>query len=152
MVPPDRFTSKVKELDSGCWEWQATKNAQGYGRFSICVGHYQKWYSAHRLAWEWANEPIPAGLCVLHRCDNPSCVNPSHLFLGTHKENALDRDQKRRRRPPAGEANGRAKLLEADVRAIRSSPLPNKELAVIYGVRRETIRAARAGVTWKTAA
>jgi len=148
----ERFYSKVdKRGDGDCWPWQAAKNAQGYGRFSVYVDHCQRWFSAHRVAWEWTFGAIPPGIIVCHRCDNPSCVNPTHLFLGTHKDNARDRDQKRRRRAPAGELNGRAKLTASDVDNIRMSPHKAALLAELYGVARQTICAARSGQTWRAA-
>jgi hypothetical protein len=138
MTNEERFWSKVDKTPSGCWVWLSTKNTQGYGRFAIRVGPYkQRWYSAHRLVWEWVHGSEPE-LCVLHRCDNPSCVNPGHLFLGTHKDNAADRDAKRRRRAPKGVLNGMAKLTEADVREIRRRFVPGvtsvRALAEKYGV------------------
>ena len=142
-----------KAPDSDCLEWQSTKDAQGYGRFSMYIDGKQKWFSAHRLVWEWAMGPIPTGLCVCHRCDNPSCVNLEHLFLGTHKDNALDRDRKGRRLPPLGESNGRARLSVADVIDIRRNANPDRgALAGRYGVSRGHINAIIARRTWSDVA
>lgn len=153
MDPKKRFWSKVQK-GSDCWLWQSTKNSQGYGRFAISVGPYrQQWLSAHRLAWEWTRGSIPDGMNVCHHCDNPSCVNPAHLFLGTDKDNAADRDRKGRRRPPIGDSNGRAKLTECDVREMRElwdrSSMTMRELAERYRVARQTVRAAINGETWR---
>lgn len=94
-----RFWDKVNKT-SGCWLWTAWRNNKGYGAFS--AKHPNGGYSnklAHRESWEMANEKkIPAGLCVLHSCDNPACVNPSHLFLGTKKDNTQDMLKKGRNR------------------------------------------------------
>jgi len=152
MTNEERFWSKVDKTPSGCWVWLSTKNAQGYGRFSIQVGPYkQRWYSAHRLVWEWKHGSEPE-LCVLHRCDNPSCVNPAHLFLGTHKDNAADRDAKRRRRAPKGTLNGMARLTEADARAIRRTYVPGRTdcvaLAKTYGVTPEHLKRIARGESW----
>ena len=88
----DRFWSKVDQTGTGCWEWQGTRMAAGYGKFS-----YQgKSMYAHRMAWQLSNGSIPEGLYVLHRCDNPSCVRPVHLFLGTQRVNMHDAIEKGR--------------------------------------------------------
>lgn len=82
-----RFFSKVKIAGlNECWEWQAYKNKFGYGLFN--VNYYAT--MAHRVSWELNNGPIPKGLYVLHKCDNPCCVNPNHLWLGTYKDNMRD--------------------------------------------------------------
>jgi hypothetical protein len=83
-----RFDFMVKRYDhpKGCWEWQAAKSSFGHGRAKIGG----KLYSPHRLAYEKRFGPIPAGKMVLHKCDNPSCVNPDHLFIGTARDNVRD--------------------------------------------------------------
>jgi anaerobic ribonucleoside-triphosphate reductase activating protein len=86
----ERFWSKV-EKGAGCWLWKAGKQSQGYGGFWY-KGHTQQ---AHRVAWELANGSIPEGLVVCHRCDNPGCVRPAHLFLGTVEDNNSDADSLR---------------------------------------------------------
>ncbi len=82
-----RFWAKVDiGAPDKCWEWQASCNPAGYGGFQF-NGRFGK---AHRAAWELANGPIPEGICVLHRCDNPPCCNPAHLWLGTYADNHRD--------------------------------------------------------------
>lgn len=81
----DRFWAKVR-VAPGCWEWAAAKNGKGYGR----IYAWGKQQSAHRVSYALAYGPIPLGLFVLHHCDNPGCVNPNHLFLGTQKDNIHD--------------------------------------------------------------
>lgn len=87
-----RFWSKVKRTRS-CWEWQGSRDSFGYGMFRIDRTRVRR---AHRLAYEAVKGPIADGLILLHRCDNPSCVRPSHLQPGTHADNAADRDRKGR--------------------------------------------------------
>jgi DNA-binding CsgD family transcriptional regulator len=94
--PTARFDSKIRKSD-GCWEWTASRYPTGYGHFRA-PGTSNGY--AHRFAWEDANGPIPAGLHVCHHCDNPICVRPDHLFLGTPLDNMRDRDAKGRGRLP----------------------------------------------------
>lgn len=86
----ERFLKKVTV--GGCWEWTAAKDKDGYGWF----GYKGRLLGAHRIAYILFIEEIPEGKCVLHKCDNPSCVNPEHLYVGTHKQNSRDRDVKNR--------------------------------------------------------
>lgn len=88
-----KFLDRVIRVRSGCWEWQGFRNPRGYGKITIYrIGTI----AAHRLSFNLFCGPIPCGMFVLHRCDNPPCCNPTHLFLGTHIENMRDRDEKGR--------------------------------------------------------
>ncbi len=99
---------------SDCIEWQGSYDTKGYGRVKI----RGKSYKAHRLAYEKEHGPIPDGLFICHRCGNPACVNPEHLYAGTQKQNMRDRELHGRQ--PHGEASPRARLKNEDVIAIRA--------------------------------
>lgn len=114
----DRHRDKIAFAGpDDCWLWSAGVNADGYG--SVRAGGAMR--RAHRLAYEAVHgEGSAVGLVVRHRCDVPACVNPAHLEIGTPADNVRDRDERGRRIAPKGEANGRSRLVEADVVAIRS--------------------------------
>ena len=128
----DRFVEKVKKTNS-CWNWIANRNKKGYGRFWV----NGKNEFAHRTAWEIAFGKINGDVRVLHRCDNPSCVKPTHLFLGTHADNGLDKARKGR--SAKGEKNGNSKLSVEDVIFIRNSGNSVSELADDFGMDRTQI-------------
>ena len=144
----DRFWSKVdRRGPDECWPWEATRNQDGYGRFWL--GELK---SAHRVAWEIANGPIPKGRCVLHRCDNPQCVNPAHLWLGTHADNMADRDAKGRQWDRRGENHPHSKLTELDVICIRhwlkDGRWTQQKIADAFGIGRMTISNINTGRVW----
>ena len=142
----ERFFDKVEMIPfHSCWEWTASKTSFGYGRMGTDCGNYK----AHRLSWELHNGPIPAGLYVCHKCDNPACVRPEHLFLGTPKDNVLDRNTKGRHNMPCGLKHYRAKLTEQDIINIRSDSGSNRQLAERYGVSHHNIMFIRKRKTWK---
>lgn len=150
-----KFWAKVnKETPSGCWEWTAAKFWHGYGCFGVrqADGKYKTKY-AHRISWEEANGPIENDLFVLHKCDNRSCVNPEHLFLGTQLDNMRDCSRKGRKigQILLGEANASASLNDAKVKIIRyvGSKLSQQRLAKEFGVSQTNIGHILRGSTWK---
>jgi hypothetical protein len=135
----DRFWAKVdRRSPEECWPWKAGIH-RGYGLFR--AEKDRPMVRAHRYSWALANGPIPEGMNVLHRCDNPPCCNPAHLFLGTQLDNVEDCAAKGRRRPPSGENNGRAKLTAELVDQIRTEYRPGLQQALAnkYGVSRATV-------------
>lgn len=111
----ESFWKRLTKTDSGCWEFSGCKSSDGYGRL-IFQGRK---LSAHRLAYELTEGAIPDGMAICHKCDNPPCCNPDHLFLGTQADNVADRVAKGREGYRKGEKNGRAKLTDALVIDIR---------------------------------
>jgi hypothetical protein len=95
---PDTFWDNV-QASGDCWVWTGDHNPAGYGRTK---GFTFTERLAHRLSWTMANGPIPAGMWVLHHCDNPPCVNPDHLYVGTPSDNAQDRERRGRGHHPTG--------------------------------------------------
>lgn len=131
----ERFWRHVVKGD-GCWEWRAATNPSGYGTFGL---DRDRMMPAHRFSWDLHFGQIPDGLYVCHHCDNPPCVRPDHLFLGTALANTQDMDRKGRRvaKGAPGERNHNARLTEDDVRAIRSRRAAGetcRSLAADFGV------------------
>jgi len=136
-----RFMSKVDKdgptvahVDGlgSCWIWIAYRRRDGYGQMRVGG----RMLSAHRVSYELHNGPVPNGLCVLHRCDVPGCVNPTHLFLGTKADNNRDRNAKQRH--ASGEQHGSARLSAANVLEIRklyaAGGVFQRELGKRFGV------------------
>ena len=146
----ERFWEKVDlGNDDDCWEWTAFKLATGYGTMWYDDEHKTEF--AHRIAYSLEHGEIPEGMCVLHKCDNPSCVSPRHLFLGTKADNMEDATSKGRM--AHGEANGNSKLTEEDVREARQAyaegGISFESLRRRFGVSDVAIREAILGITWR---
>jgi len=141
-----RFWRNVdKQDDSACWNWIRSTLRGGYGKTERKRG---KAFSAHRAAWELTYGPIPKGMLVLHHCDNPRCVNPKHLWLGTQKDNVHDAFSKGRRHGRPGESNPIHKLTEQEVLEIRDSALSQCALAGMHGVSPSLISRIQHGERW----
>jgi len=146
----ERFWENV-DKSGDCWVWTGYKKGNTYGGLSI---KGEKEY-AHRISWEIHNGPIPEhdsfhGWCVCHACDNPLCVRPDHLFLGTHADNLGDMASKGR--SAIGERNGQSVLTEADVRSIKTLlrlGFLGKDLAEIYGTSKQQISAIKNKKRWQ---
>jgi hypothetical protein len=155
-----KFWSKVdKNAPNGCWEWIGCRTGAGYGQIRISgeVGQ-SKAVSVHVLSWEMANGLVPDGMDVLHHCDNPVCVRPEHLFLGTQHDNVQDMMQKGRyvlgvRLGNQGEKHPLHKLTEKQVLDIKKALADNScstaELARKYGVAYMTVYSIKRGYNWK---
>ena len=142
-----RFWEKVDKTGD-CWNWTGSVNNHGYGKI-FCD---RKLLLSHRVSWEFANGKIPKGkhyktTCILHRCDNPKCVNPDHLFLGTQKDNVADMLNKNR---------AKTKLNPSKVTAIRKKyaigTITMSKLATMYGISQTTIWLIVNRKTWNHAA
>lgn len=149
IIPTDQRFWKMVNKSGDCWTWLGTKKPTGYGSFKPL---HEKTIGAHRYSWWLHFGVIPKGLHVLHRCDNPSCVNPSHLFLGTARENMADKLAKGRQ--PRGSVCSFSKLDELKVKEIRilysiDKTLSYKALAKRFGVSYSAIHRCVKGHDWK---
>lgn len=149
----DRFWEKVDiHGPDECWPWLACQSSNGYGKFRF--GGKPEW--AHRVAWQLVHGDIPLGVCVCHHCDNPACVNPNHLFLGTKADNTHDMMAKGRANftggSRVGEDNPNSKLTEKQVLEIieldRAKEIPRREIAKRYGICRTHIYDILSGERW----
>jgi hypothetical protein len=155
------FRRRFDRIDRGdpydCWDWPGTRNDHGYGTMAVGRAGQQRIRRAHRLAWEFLVGPIPDGLDVCHHCDNRLCINPKHLFLGTHAENMRDAARKGRTRgglvPLPGEANPGARLTDAEVLAMRrrysAGRVTMSRLAAEYGVSLSVVANVLTRRTWR---
>lgn len=155
-TPQERFDARyIPEPNSGCWLWLAGGQKIGYGSITV-NGRAER---ANRLSWLLHRGPIPEGLWVLHKCDNPFCVNPGHLFLGTHLDNMADMVRKGRHATKhgrgmtpefavRGQDHGNAKLTTAAAQEIINSKISASVLAQKFGVKERIIYAIRSGKRW----
>jgi hypothetical protein len=164
-----RFWSKVARCPHGdgceqcCWEWQASKKVKGYGQFYIRIEETNRYSNrgAHRIAWSIHNGAVPDGMQVMHKCDNPPCVNPTHLQIGTHIDNMQDAINKGRiRRNPTSlkpkstepSVSRALKLCARDVIAIRRAHIRGtsiKGLAEAFTLHKKTVQEIVRRKIWK---
>lgn len=159
VTTPARFWSLVDRSES-CWVFKGRKDDKGYGRIGF-MGRSN--LGAHRISWMLTNGDVPIGNCVLHRCDNPPCCNPDHLFIGTNRDNVVDRQTKGRSKNlftsradhPAvlrsGQRHWRAKLTDIqvlEIRRLRSVGFTHSNIAEQFGVNPATISRIARGI-WR---
>lgn len=150
--PSERISKMIAVDHCGCWNWTgSTRN--GYGRMIVGsrIDGSRRSVSAHRYAFETMVGPIPDGMEICHKCDNRKCVNPSHLFAGSHQDNIDDREAKGRNNPPSGSMNGSAVLSEVEVlsaRRLRSTGMSYQKIADRFGVHKMTVMRAIKGQHW----
>jgi hypothetical protein len=156
-----RFYDKIDKVENGCWMWTGWKFKDGYGGFNV----RRRTVRAHRWAYKYFVGPIPEGMCVCHKCDNPACVNPDHLWIGTNIDNM--RDEREKGRTPNGDRNGKRtcpekiikgikvgvpKITEMDVKEIRAmcgEGYCYKEIAKKFGISPGSISKIKFRVNWK---
>lgn len=144
----ERFDSRIEKSD-GCWIWRGKKNSDGYGELQVGL----RIEKAHRFAYRREFGEIPFGMEICHRCDNPACVRPGHLFLGSHSDNMRDMVAKGRDRQPCrrGEKHGAAKLTDSQAVAIRSDRRAQSAIAREYGVSQSLVSMIQRGRVRKAA-
>lgn len=139
-----RFWNRVHKTD-GCWEWKASKVYNGYGR----MWFDNKKQRAHRISYQLLIGPIPDGMLVCHKCDNPGCVNPDHLFLGTSADNTRDMDKKGRRVSIYGGGNHKLTWEQVcEIRSKRKEGRTSISLSIEYGISYRHIRDIIHGKYW----
>ena len=142
-----RFKKYIAYKDDGCWLWTGYRNEDGYGRFRVG----KKLWNAHRLSYSLFIGKIPDEIQVLHHCDNPPCVNPDHLFLGTQIDNINDMVRKNRQRSVKGEKHHLAKLdwpKAYEIKWLSAMGYSTRKLARMYNVARSNIQFVAANKTW----
>lgn len=141
----DRLAAHSAPAPNGCRLWTGTVNSKGYGQLNVDGRRV----GVHRLAYEQAIGPIPPGMLVMHRCDTPGCIAPSHLTIGSPADNMADKVAKGRQQ--RGERVPSAKLTAERVEAIRGDRRPQRVVAAEHGVSRGTVYDIKHGRTWRQA-
>lgn len=140
-----RFQTRYSVSENGCWTWSGSTDSFGYGRLYV----NGRGFAAHRFSWLFHKGEIPAGYVICHHCDNPSCVNPDHLFCGTTADNNFDRSVKLRSHRPTGARHNQRKLTPEQVEAIRADSRSCSKLGREYGVGADAISRIRRNLTWR---
>lgn len=144
-MTPQEISKNYQPLpELGCYLWDGYIRPDGYGWVTM----KRKTYFAHRVVYEFFNGPISDGLIIRHKCDNPACINPEHLEIGTHKDNAEDRVSRGRGDKRHGERNTAAKLTEKQAKEIKYSSERNVDLAEKYNVSQTTIHEIKKNKKW----
>lgn len=141
----ERLFRHVQKTES-CWLWVGAKGTMGHGHISLNNGVTRRLLLTHRVSWEIHNGEIPDGLCVLHKCDVPNCVNPDHLFLGTKADNSADMISKGRQKK--GSQLPQTKLTESQVLEIRDATGTFAEIAKRYSISEGHVHAIRHRRSW----
>ena len=146
-ITKERITERVIINENGCWEWTGASIPAGYG----FIASNRKMYYTHRVAYELWNGPIGEKMSVCHRCDNPCCCNPEHLFVGTAQDNALDMVRKGRCKNKKGEEHWNAimtveKVIE--IKRLIKQGIRGNEIAKMFGVSQQVISAIKLGKCW----
>ena len=145
----EAFWSRVDMTEEdACWSWMGPKTDRGYGVYAPLPGVLLR---THRVAYALHNGGIDDAMLVCHRCDNPICCNPKHLFLGTGSDNMQDMVAKGRNKPISGERNPSAKLTTEQVRTIYLDPRTNSEIANAYGIASSLASLIRLRKVWADA-
>lgn len=146
----DRLLAKA-EWDGSCLLWCGAMHPRGYG----LIRKAGKWSKAYRVSYEIHHGAIPDGMVVMHSCDQPGCINPAHLSIGTQRDNVRDMISKGRDNRLSGERHPHAKLTVEEVAEIRRRYIPRKHgcgagaLAMEFGVSKQTVQAILVGETWR---
>lgn len=143
---PIDLLTKYYESEDGCWVYEGRLDSHGYGQMTVAG----KAHLVHRLSWVIHNGPIPENMFVCHKCDYKPCINPEHLFLGTHQDNMTDMVSKDRQALHQGMDNGRCSISELTARSIKANlDKSNQQLSSEYNVPISIVRNIRSGAAWR---